>query len=91
VRPEAQPPASKSPGLVPFVGWSIAAQHFREFAAEHATRRGTSVLLLGTTGVGKKTMARVWRHLGGLNLGRWHVVVDLGGYAGRVNASVSVN
>jgi hypothetical protein len=22
--------------------------------------------------------------------GRWHVVVDLGGYAGRVNASVSV-
>ena len=23
--------------------------------------------------------------------GRWHVVVDLGGYAGHVNASVSVN
>jgi hypothetical protein len=49
---------------IPFIGWSLAAQEFRQRAAEDA-QKPISVLLLGERGVGKQTMARVWRYLAG--------------------------
>ncbi len=52
---------------VPFVGWSHAAANFRQLASMNAPAGMASVLILGPTGVGKKTMAKVWQHLASQN------------------------
>lgn len=59
-------PEPTSPALVPFIGWSHAAQRFRELAVASVPGRLRSVLLLGETGAGKRTMARAWRRLAGV-------------------------
>lgn len=51
---------------VPFPGWSVAAQNFRQLAREHAATAG-SVLFIGEHGVGKRAMANVWRYVSGLS------------------------
>ena len=53
------------PKPIPFVGWSSAASRFREVVASHAPGGKNRVLLLGPTGVGKKTMAKVWQKVAG--------------------------
>jgi hypothetical protein len=51
---------------VPFIGWSLAAQEFRRIVQKHA-KKPVSVLIVGEHGVGKRTMAAVWRHVSGRN------------------------
>ncbi len=58
-------PDAHLPKPIPFVGWSQAAANFRQRAAKFAPGGKLRVLLLGPTGVGKKTMARVWQKLAG--------------------------
>ena len=71
---QAQHPISLQPGDVPFVGWSRAAHEFRVKAAELAPT-GVLPLLIGDPGVGKRCMARAWRHVAGF--GAETPIIDL--------------
>ena len=55
------------PGDVPFLGWSRAALEFRRKVAELAPGGFFRPLIVGDPGVGKRTMAYVWRRVSGQN------------------------
>ncbi|MFO0892839.1 MAG: hypothetical protein U0790_27320 [Isosphaeraceae bacterium] len=50
---------------VPFLGWSRAAHEFRRLAARLAPTGSFRPLIIGESGVGKRTMACVWRRVSG--------------------------
>ena len=58
-------PSTFEPGDVPFLGWSRVAHEFRLKAAEMAPGGFFSPLIVGDPGVGKRTMAYVWRRVAG--------------------------
>ena len=62
---QAEPRAGLVPGDVPFLGWSRAALEFRHLAAELAPGGFFRPLIVGDPGVGKRTMAYVWRRVSG--------------------------
>src|SRR4051794_8148403 len=61
-RPSTKGTATPPPCPVPFPGWSVVAQRYRQLAAAHAPGGHSSLLLFGPGGVGKRAMARAWRH-----------------------------
>jgi hypothetical protein len=62
---QTERPAGLVPGDVPFLGWSRAALEFRHLAAELAPGGFFRPLIIGDPGVGKRTMAYVWRRVSG--------------------------
>ena len=63
---QAETRAGLVPGDVPFLGWSRAALEFRRKVAEMASGGFFRPLIIGDAGVGKRTMAYVWRRVSGL-------------------------
>src|SRR4051794_34163435 len=59
-------PNATTPEVMPFVGWSRAAEGFRHVASSFIYDRHTTILLVGPRGVGKRLMGRVLQHVAGL-------------------------
>lgn len=60
---------------VPYLGWSTTAQRFRDLVNDYS-KLPVSVLFIGERGVGKRTMARIWRSCSG-KTARQAPIVDL--------------
>ena len=57
--------STTQPDVVPFIGWSKAAEEFRTRAAELAPGGAVRPLIIGDPGIGKRTMARAWQFVAG--------------------------
>jgi hypothetical protein len=82
-----------------FLHWDVDAAH--DSVIMVTLSRQANVLLLDDTNYNSYRNGSSYRYHGGLakrtpvplrppHAGHWHVVVDLGGYSGHVEASVSV-